>query len=390
MIEDKSRIWLSSPHMSGDEQKYIKEAFDENWIAPLGSNILGFEKDLEDYLRPEKETAPYSDKGVNVTVLNSGTAAIHLALILLGVGKGDEVLVQSHTHIASVNPVVYLGATPVFIDSETDTWNMCPDTLEEAIKDRLGKGKKIKAIIAVHLYGMPYKADEINAVSQKYNIPVIEDSAEALGSRYKGKMCGTLGDIGVLSFNGNKIITTSGGGAIITASQDQKDRVMYLASQAKDNVPYYQHREIGYNYKMSNIVAGIGRGQMEVLEERIVLRREVNDFYKSLFSDNEAVSILTEPDERFYSNYWLSTLLLDPKLTKVVPSDIWKILESENIESRPLWKPMHLQPVFDGCMYYGGNISENLFNNGLCLPSGSNLTPEQKEKIFDVLNKISF
>lgn len=390
MIEDKSRIWLSSPHMSGDEQKYIKEAFDENWIAPLGSNILGFEKDLEDYLRPEKETAPYSDKGVNVTVLNSGTAAIHLALILLGVGKGDEVLVQSHTHIASVNPVVYLGATPVFIDSETDTWNMCPDTLEEAIKDRLGKGKKIKAIIAVHLYGMPYKANEINAVSQKYNIPVIEDSAEALGSRYKGKMCGTLGDIGVLSFNGNKIITTSGGGAIITASQDQKDRVMYLASQAKDNVPYYQHREIGYNYKMSNIVAGIGRGQMEVLEERIVLRREVNDFYKSLFSDNEAVSILTEPDERFYSNYWLSTLLLDPKLTKVVPSDIWKILESKNIESRPLWKPMHLQPVFDGCMYYGGNISENLFNNGLCLPSGSNLTPEQKEKIFDVLNKISF
>lgn len=390
MIEDKSRIWLSSPHMSGDEQKYIKEAFDENWIAPLGSNILGFEKDLEDYLRPEKETAPYNDKGVNVTVLNSGTAAIHLALILLGVGKGDEVLVQSHTHIASVNPVVYLGATPVFIDSETDTWNMCPDTLEEAIKDRLGKGKKIKAIIAVHLYGMPYKADEINAVSQKYNIPVIEDSAEALGSRYKGKMCGTLGDIGVLSFNGNKIITTSGGGAIITASQDQKDRVMYLASQAKDNVPYYQHREIGYNYKMSNIVAGIGRGQMEVLEERIVLRREVNDFYKSLFSDNEAVSILTEPDERFYSNYWLSTLLLDPKLTKVVPSDIRKILESKNIESRPLWKPMHLQPVFDGCMYYGGNISENLFNNGLCLPSGSNLTPEQKEKIFDVLNKISF
>jgi dTDP-4-amino-4,6-dideoxygalactose transaminase len=390
MIEDKSRIWLSSPHMSGDEQKYIKEAFDENWIAPLGSNILGFEKDLEDYLRPEKETAPYNDKGVNVTVLNSGTAAIHLALILLGVGKGDEVLVQSHTHIASVNPVVYLGATPVFIDSETDTWNMCPDTLEEAIKDRLGKGKKIKAIIAVHLYGMPYKADEINAVSQKYNIPVIEDSAEALGSRYKGKMCGTLGDIGVLSFNGNKIITTSGGGAIITASQDQKDRVMYLASQAKDNVPYYQHREIGYNYKMSNIVAGIGRGQMEVLEERIVLRREVNDFYKSLFSGNTAVKVLTEPDERFYSNYWLSTLLLDPKLTKVVPSDIWKILESKNIESRPLWKPMHLQPVFDGCMYYGGNISENLFNNGLCLPSGSNLTPEQKEKIFDVLNKISF
>jgi dTDP-4-amino-4,6-dideoxygalactose transaminase len=366
--------------MNGEELKYINKAFEENWISPYGSNIEGFENELKQY---------FGDESVNVTLLNSGTAAIHLGLILLGVGKGDEILVQSHTHIASVNPIIYLGGTPVFIDSEPDTWNICPGILEEAIKDRINKGRKPKAIIAAHLYGMPYKAKELHEVAQRYGIPVLEDSAEALGSSYDDKKCGTLADIGILSFNGNKIITTSGGGAIITKRADWKEKIVYLASQAKDNTPYYQHREIGYNYRMSNICAGIGRGQMKTLEQYVGLRRGMHDFYIDLFSTVEGVSVLNETDSTFHSNHWLSVILMSPTVkTGLSPEGVRAVLEQHNIESRHLWKPMHLQPVFKDCEYYGGTVCENLFNNGLCLPSGSNLTIGDKERISEVLTML--
>ncbi len=373
------KIWLSSPHMGGGEQKYINEALDSNWVAPLGPNVTGFEQDLENYL---------SDK-VTVASLSSGTAAIHLGLILLGVKPKDEVICQSMTFSASANPIVYLGATPVFIDSELETWNMCPKKLEIAIKDRIKKGNKPKAIIAVHLYGMPYKVDEIRAIANQYEIPILEDSAEALGSTYKNNKCGTFGDIGVLSFNGNKIITTSGGGALVTKSKALKEKAIFLATQARDEEPHYQHSEIGYNYRMSNICAGIGRGQMEVLENHIVKRREMNQFYKDVFQNNEAVKVFSEPNSDYYSNYWLTTILIDPsKGNKKSREDVRLLLQDANIESRPLWKPMHLQPVFSNALYYGDKTAENLFENGLCLPSGSNLSDDEKERIKIVLNRI--
>lgn len=376
---NNSKIWLSSPHMGGGEKKYINEAFDSNWVAPLGPNVIGLEQDLENYLK----------ENVNVASLNSGTAAIHLGLILLGVKPKDEVICQSMTFSASANPIVYLGATPVFVDSELDTWNMCPQTLEIAIKDRIKKGIKPKAIIVVHLYGMPCKVDELRSVANQYGIPILEDSAEALGSTYKNIKCGTLGDISVLSFNGNKIITTSGGGALVTKSKALKEKAIFLASQARDEAPHYQHSEIGYNYRMSNICAGIGRGQMEVLENRITKRREIHQFYKDIFLNNEAVKVFSEPNSDFYSNYWLTTIVIDPnKGSKKSREDVRIMLQDANIESRPLWKPMHLQPVFNNSPYYGEQVAENLFEHGLCLPSGSNLTEVEKERIEKVLNCI--
>lgn len=368
-----NKIWLSSPHLGGGEQKYVQEAFDSNWVAPLGPNVNGFEEDLKNYLQ----------NNVFVAALSSGTAALHLGLILLGVKKDDEVICQSMTFSASANPIVYLGAIPIFVDSEPDTWNMCPTALEDAIKDRIAKGKKPKAIIAVHLYGMPFKVDEIREISNKYEIPILEDAAEALGSSYKGQKCGTIGDIGTLSFNGNKIITTSGGGAIVTHSKELKDKAVFLSTQARDNAPHYQHSEIGYNYRMSNICAGVGRGQMEVLEQHIALRRAMHDFYSKYFENINNIMVHSEPNNDFYSNHWLSCIVMDSYGSR---EKLRLLLEKENIESRPLWKPMHLQPVFEKFPYYGNTISETLFQKGLCLPSGSNLSDKDKERISLVFN----
>lgn len=375
---NNSKIWLSSPHMGGNEQKFVQEAFDTNWVAPLGPNVTGFENDLEKYLNQD----------VFVGALSSGTAALHLALVLLDVKYGDEVICQSMTFSASANPIVYQGATPVFVDSEKDTWNICPNALEEAIKDRIAKGKKPKAIIAVHLYGMPFKVDEVMAVANKYEIPVIEDSAEALGSSYKGRKCGTFGAINALSFNGNKIITTSGGGAIVTQNRELKEKAIFLATQARDNAPHYQHSEIGYNYRMSNICAGIGRGQMEVLDLHVDKRRSMHSSYNNFFNNNEAVTVFSEPNSDFYSNHWLSAITIDSaKNGGKTAEDLRLLLEIENIESRPLWKPMHLQPIFENAPYYGGSVAEYLFKNGLCLPSGSNLTEMDKDRIYNCINK---
>ena len=368
----QEKIWLSSPHMGGTEQKYVQEAFDTNWVAPLGPNVNNFEIDLEKYL----------DENVFVGALSSGTAALHLGLILLDVKAGDEVICQSMTFSASANPIAYLGATPVFIDSEMETWNMCPIALEEAIKDRISKGKKPKAIIPVHLYGMPAKMDEIRRIANQYEIPILEDSAEALGSSYKNQKCGTFGDIAVLSFNGNKIITTSGGGAMVTHTKALKDKAVFLSTQARDNAPHYQHSEIGYTYRMSNICAGIGRGQMEVLDKHVNFRRANHQFYKELFSKINEVEILTEPTSDFYSNHWLSAILLQSYEQREA---LRLVFESENIETRPLWKPMHLQPVFQNAPYYGEKVSESLFEKGLCLPSGSNLTDSDRARISNVI-----
>lgn len=363
--------------MGGNELTYINDAFHSNWIAPVGHNIGLFEEKLEQYLG-----------GVQVTALSSGTAAIHLGLIMLGVGVGDEVIVQTHTHVASVNPVVYLGATPVFVDSERETWNICPLALEEAIKDRIAKGKKPKAIIAVHLYGMPYKVEEVHAVADKYEIPVLEDSAEALGSSYAGRKCGTFGKFGILSFNGNKIITTSGGGALVSQDRAAKDKALFLATQARDPAPHYQHSETGYNYRLSNICAGIGCGQMEVLEQHLAKRRNNHYFYADFFAGISGVTLLSEPDARFFSNYWLSAILIDPQLTDGKTREgLRLLLESQNIESRPLWKPMHLQPLFSRSPYYGANRADKLFEQGLCLPSGSNLGDSDLERIKLLLSK---
>lgn len=368
----QDKIWLSSPHMGGSEQKFVKEAFDANWIAPLGPNVNGFEVDLKNYLGSE----------VEVAALSSGTAALHLGLVILGVQAGDEVICQSMTFSASANPIRYLGATPVFIDSETTTWNLCPIALEKAIVDRIAKGKKPKAIIAVHLYGMPYQVDEVNAVASKYEIPVLEDSAEALGSTYKGIKCGTFGAIAALSFNGNKIITTSGGGALVAHTKEIKDKAVFLSTQARDAAPHYQHSEIGYNYRMSNICAGIGRGQMEVLDAHIGYRRNMNDFYKDLFQKISGVKVFVEPNANYNSNHWLSAITIDPEKTNgKTAEDLRLYLETLNIESRPLWKPMHLQPVFNSYPYYGTTVSEDLFESGLCLPSGSNLVQADRDRI---------
>lgn len=366
-----SKIWLSSPHMGGNELKYIHEAFDANWVAPLGPNVNGFEEDLSTFLNQE----------VYVAALSAGTAALHLALIECGVSHGDEVICQSMTFSASANPIAYQGATPVFVDSEKDTWNICPVALEEAIQDRIAKGKTPKAIIAVHLYGMPYKVEEVHAVAEKYNIPVIEDAAEALGSTYKGQAAGTFGRFGALSFNGNKIITTSGGGALVCQSKEDKDKAVFLATQARDNAPHYQHSHIGYNYRMSNITAGIGRGQMEVLIDRVAARRAMNKFYQELFADIDGVTVFTEPSDDFYSNHWLSAIAIDPAIAGKTREDLRLAFLEDDIESRPLWKPMHMQPIFVDAPYYGGTVAEKLFDNGLCLPSGSNLTDEERARI---------
>ena len=375
---NKEKIWLSSPHMGGTELKYIEEAFQENWIAPLGPNVNAFEDDIKSFLTSFENKAT----GIEVAALSSGTAAIHLALILLGVKQGDEVICQSMTFAASANPIMYLGATPVFVDSEPETLNLCPEQLEIAIKDRIEKGKKPRAIIAVHLYGMPYKVDQIHEISHKYDIPVIEDSAEALGSTYKGKNCGTFGDYAVLSFNGNKIITTSGGGALVTRSLAAKKKAVFLATQARDEAPHYQHSEVGYNYRLSNISAGIGRGQMEVLKSRVEGRRDMFQFYVNLFQPIKGVNVIKEPSEDYFSNHWLSVIEVNEIETNgVTREDLRKCLESENIESRPLWKPMHMQPVFENYPYYGNGVAEEKFRNGLCLPSGSNLSGKDKERI---------
>ncbi|MCW0491544.1 DegT/DnrJ/EryC1/StrS family aminotransferase [Riemerella anatipestifer] len=373
-----TKIWLSSPHMGGNEQKYINDAFAENWVAPLGPNVNKFEGDIKKYL----------GENVEVAALSAGTAALHLALIILGVKAGDEVICQSMTFSASANPIAYQGATPVFVDSEKETWNMCPTALEEAIKDRIAKGKKPKAIIVVHLYGMPAKMDELMAVASKYEIPIIEDAAEALGSSYKGQKCGTFGEMSILSFNGNKIITTSGGGALVCKTLEQKEKAVFLSTQARDNAPHYQHSEIGYNYRMSNICAGIGCGQMEVLDERITQRRANHQFYIDLFKNIEGVEVFAEPSEDYFSNHWLSAVVIDAQKAGFSREDLRLKFLEDNIESRPLWKPMHLQPVFAEAPYYGGRVAEQLFENGLCLPSGSNLTDADRQRISEVVYKL--
>ena len=374
----QDKIWLSSPHMGGNELKYIHEAFNENWVAPLGPNVNGFEEDLEHYL----------NTNIKVAALSAGTAALHLALIECGVGYGDEVICQSMTFSASANPIAYQGATPVFVDSESETWNICPIALETAIKDRIANGKTPKAIIGVHLYGMPFKVDEILAIANRYDIPLIEDAAEALGSTYKGKMCGTFGRFGVLSFNGNKIITTSGGGALVCHTKEDKDKAVFLSTQARDNAPHYQHSHIGYNYRMSNISAGIGRGQMEVLQERVDARRKMHDFYLGLFNDLNGIKVFSEPNTDYFSNHWLSAITIDPEITGVTREELRLALLEDNIESRPLWKPMHMQPVFSNAPYYGGKVAEELFEDGLCLPSGSSMTDTERERITKTVKKV--
>jgi dTDP-4-amino-4,6-dideoxygalactose transaminase len=376
---NNSKIWLSSPHIGETEQHFIQEAFASNWIAPLGPNVDGFELTLENYLK----------ESVFVGALSSGTSAIHLGLILLGVSKEDEVVVQTHTHNASVNPIVYQGATPVFIDSEQQTWNLCPVALEQAIQDRISKGKKPKAIIAVHLYGVPYQIEAVRAVADNYKIPILEDSAEALGSTYKSQKCGTFGDIGVLSFNGNKIITTSGGGAIVTKTVEQKEKAVFYATQARDAAPHYQHSEIGYNYRMSNICAGIGRGQMEVLDQHVALRRAMHDFYVNVFATIEGVEVFSTPNDDYFANYWLTAITIDATKTNGITRETLRLaFEAANIESRPLWKPMHLQPIFERYPYYGSKVAETLFDNGLCLPSGSNLNNHDRERIAAVIREV--
>lgn len=371
------RIYLSLAHMSGREMDFIQEAFDTNWVVPLGPNVNGFEEDLTHFLGGHNP----------VVALSAGTAAIHLALVQLGVQSGDEVICQSFTFCASANPVAYLGATPVFIDSEEDTWNMSPVLLEEAIKDRIAQtGKKPKAIIPVHLYGMPAKMDEITAIAKKYEIPVLEDAAEALGSRYKGQPCGTFGDFGALSFNGNKMITTSGGGALVCADEAAKKRTMFYATQAREAFPYYQHEEIGYNYRMSNICAGIGRGQMTVLDDHIAHHRHIHALYTEAFAEMEGITLMTNPDDSFDSNYWLSTILIDPSITGFDYEALRVHLDDKGVETRPLWKPLHLQPVFAQNPRYVDGISERLFNQGLCLPSGPCVTDEDVAYIVGLIS----
>ncbi|ACF14605.1 DegT/DnrJ/EryC1/StrS aminotransferase [Chloroherpeton thalassium ATCC 35110] len=371
------RIYLSSPHMGVKELDFVHEAFETNWVAPLGKNVDGFEQDLCNYTGVEYAAA-----------LTTGTAAIHLALVLLGVLAGDEVVCQSFTFAGSANPITYQGATPIFVDSESETWNMSPDFLQEAIRDRIRKGKKPKAIIYVHLYGMPAKIDEIHRIANEYEIPLIEDAAEALGSLYKNKQAGSFGDFGILSFNGNKIITTSGGGALLGNDKGSIEKARFLATQARDNAPHYQHSTIGYNYRMSNIVAGIGRGQMIVIDERVKQRRENYSFYKEELKNYECFSFVKEA-ENVKANRWLTTVLIDPKKSGGSTRDDVRIkLESENIESRPLWKPMHKQPVFRDAPYYGDTISESLFEKGLCLPSGSNMTDNDKQRIVEVIKTL--
>jgi dTDP-4-amino-4,6-dideoxygalactose transaminase len=377
----KSKIWLSKPHIGEKEFEYVKEAFKSNWIAPLGPNVDSFENEL-------KKTI----KSNGAVVLVSGTSAIHLALILLGVKAGDTVFCQSMTFSASANPIVYQGAEPIFIDSEIETWNMDPVLLKLALEEAMQSGKLPKAIIPVHLYGMPAKMDEINSVANEYGVPLIEDAAEALGSKINNKLCGSYGKFGILSFNGNKIITTSGGGALISEDEELIEKARFLATQARDAAPHYQHSEIGYNYRMSNVLAGIGRGQLDVLNDRVSARRNNFKLYKSFFSIKNCAGFdikFQEEPQGYYSNRWLSCILVDPLKNNGLTRETIRIaMESENIETRPLWKPMHQQPVFSNTRNYLNGISDKLFEIGLCLPSGSNLTEEEFDRIFNALNKL--
>lgn len=369
----KEKIYLSSPHMGGEEIKFVNEAFEANWISPVGPHINAFEEELATYNSTQYCAA-----------LSSGTAAIHLALILLNVNPGDEVICSSFTFSGSCNPIRYQQAIPVFIDSETDSWNMDPVLLEKAIKDRIAKGKKPKAIIVVHLYGMPAKMNEINAIAKQYAIPVIEDAAEGLGASYFGKKLGTMSDMGIYSFNGNKIITTSGGGALVSENKEWINKAKFLATQARDAAPHYEHTHIGYNYRLSNISAGIGRGQLRVLDERVRQRRDVFNFYKKELAGNKGIEFQSEFEGAF-ANRWLTTILIDPARAGFDREKLRLTLEKENIESRPLWKPMHMQPVFKEYPSYTSGVSEKLFETGLCLPSGSNLTPQQLSGIVEII-----
>jgi len=374
-----NRIWLSSPHMGGAEVNYVNEAFASNWVAPLGPNVNGFEQDISEYIGKQNQ--------FQTAALTSGTAALHLALNMLNIGPGDVVIVQSFTFCGTTNPVSYQGAELVFVDSELDTWNMCPLALKDALEQY--ENKSVKAIMPVHLYGMPAKMDDIQSIADKYGIPVIEDAAEALGSTLKGEKCGTFGEMAALSFNGNKIITTSGGGALVSKHKHYIDRSRFLATQARDDAPHYQHSQIGYNYRMSNIVAGIGRGQMEVLNERVAQRRANNQRYRDFFAGVGDVTFQTEPNADYFSNYWLTAILIDPTLTGGISREEVRLaLDAENIESRPLWKPMHMQPVYEGTKFFGSGVCEKLFEQGLCLPSGSNLTEAEFDRIFSALSRI--
>ena len=407
----QKRILLCLAHMSGHEMKFIQEAFDTNWVVPLGPNVNGFEKDLEQYMGQNKR----------VVALSAGTAAVHLALIACGVGPGDEVIVQTFTFCASSHPIIYLGATPVFVDSESETWNMSPELLEETIKDRIAKtGRKPKAIIPVYLYGMPGKIEELLDVASRYDIPVIEDAAEGFGSRYNGQMVGTFGRFGVLSFNGNKMITTSGGGALVCPDEESYNRIMYFATQARESYPYYQHTEIGYNYRMSNICAGIGRGQMMILDEHIKHHQHIAELYREAFKQVDGIEFHDNPDVKMSSNFWLNTITIAPNVkvkgqenayktivkgavggaagvvhqaltahTDCEPNDnveaMRVCLDANNIESRPLWKPMHKQPVYKDAPAYINGVSESLFRQGLCLPSGPMVTDDDVARIVSTI-----
>lgn len=407
----QKRILLCLAHMSGHEMKFIQEAFDTNWVVPLGPNVNGFEKDLEQYMGQNKR----------VVALSAGTAAVHLALIACGVGPGDEVIVQTFTFCASSHPITYLGATPVFVDSESETWNMSPELLEETIKDRIAKtGRKPKAIIPVYLYGMPGKIEELLDVASRYDIPVIEDAAEGFGSRYNGQMVGTFGRFGVLSFNGNKMITTSGGGALVCPDDESYNRIMYFATQARESYPYYQHTEIGYNYRMSNICAGIGRGQMMILDEHIKHHQHIAELYREAFKQVDGIEFHDNPDVKMSSNFWLNTITIAPDVkvkgqenayktivkgavggaagvvhqaltahTDCEPNDnveaMRVCLDANNIESRPLWKPMHKQPVYKNAPAYVNGVSESLFRQGLCLPSGPMVTDDDVARIVSTI-----
>ena len=402
MTTDK-RILLGLAKMGGQEMKYIQQAFDTNWVVPLGPNVDGFEADLKAFLGQDKE----------VVAVSSGTAAIHLAMHACGIGPGDEVIVQSFTFCASANPAAYLGATPVFVDSEKDTWNMDPDLLEEAIRDRIAKtGKAPKAIEPVSLYGMPYRIDRIREIAGRYGIPIIEDSAEALGSRFDGRALGTFGQFGVLSFNGNKMITTSGGGAVICPDAATKERILWLASQARESYPYYQHEAIGYNYRLSNVSAGIGRGQMEVVRDYITHHQRLYGLYRDLLSDVPGITVHGNPEARIASNFWLNTITLDPELridgqenayagtpvTDCQPNDnveaLRRFLDRAGVETRPLWKPLHRQPVYQSAPVYVNGVSEALFKVGLCLPSGASVTEADVQyivnKIKEAINESSY
>ncbi len=372
------RIYLSSPHMGGNELKYIHRAFEENWIAPLGPNVDNFETDLCRFTGAKHAAA-----------LSSGTAAIHLALILLGVGPGDEVICPTFTFSATINPILYQGAVPVFVDSDTSTWNISVEETRKAIDDRIAKGKKPKALMIVHLYGQAAKMWQMMALADKYHLPVIEDAAEALGATYEGKALGTFGTFGILSFNGNKIITTSGGGALLSNDKAAIEKARFLATQARDPAPHYQHSEVGYNYRMSNVVAGIGRGQMEVLPDRVKRRREIFAFYEKAFADIPAISFSPEHSDT-QGNRWLTCILVDESRSGGVTRETIRLaLAEENIEARPLWKPMHLQPIFAGYPYYGShNVAEDLFNRGLCLPSSSNLEQEDLDRIVRIVRSL--